>query len=634
VANYLFKSWAGVSALPRLLGVVALSMALLYAADVNAQIVTSGATQISVGVGSTEPNGASREPVAPPTGDFILFSSSATNLSSGFIDGTSSVSPNIYRYSPDSGVELVSVNPQGVAPGKVSGENLLRGCFSPAVSAVGADGSYAVAFASDAQDLVNQYIPPAIITATQVYLRIPASNKTILVSKPPSASSTNSGANGSSDQPTVALVQENPAVYRVCFRSSAIDLVAGQDDPEAIYCRDATVTNQIVTLSATVKIKTDPLDGALGEPVLSARGTELVFSSNATIIGSFGKNIYDQVYLYSFVNQTFSLITKTSAGNIAQGNSGVPAISGDGSVVSFRYDGSSVDGTPDLSGFEGNTKILLIKYDVNSDAYTQINSNSEGTPSNGELSHGRVDSSGRYFVFSDSGTNLVSSPDVSGLQKTQVYFKDTQTSEVLCMSVTGAQEPGVDDSGINNPTTFFPPLAIGHLDSNATNPFAAFLSFAPNLASVGTPSSVKPFAFRATVETPTPTPTPTPTATPQQLRNNLVLRNPPQVEILPQRPDGLYDIFITLRRFVFNSTSAKSVDRWFAEAVRRGKISYQVEIRKAGSKNRITRIISRNTTTIRKLTPGRYSVRYKVIGVRGTVRAESRFSPRTTITLG
>jgi hypothetical protein len=336
--------------------------------------------------------------------------------------------------------------------------------------------------------------------------------------------------------------------------------------------------------------------------------------------------------MYTFATSTFRLVSKNANGAVAFGASETPAISSDGSVISFRYDGVSADGLADLEGFEGINKIVLVKYLVNNDSYTQVNVNAAATPSNGNVSYGRLDAAGRYFVFSDSGTNLVSSPDVSGLEKVQVYLRDTLSDTVLCMSVTGGNEAGTDDSGINNPIDFFPAVAVGHTNADATDPFVAFVSFAPNLASVGLPSSVEPYIFRSALATPTPTPTPTPTATPQQLRDNLRITVPPIVEG-EKRTDGLFNLVITLPQFVF-APKKSAIQTFLEAAARKGKISYEIEIRKAGSQQRINRVISRNTTTIRKLSPGRYSVRYRVTGTLGAKKVQSRISPRATISLG
>lgn len=598
--------------------------------SVEAQLSCPGAEQISIGLSSTAPTDASREPAVPPTGDFIVFSSKASNLSSSFIVGTSSNSPNIYRYSPSSGISLLSSNLDGEAPEKNNGVDLNFGSLAPSVSQVGTDGSYAVAFHSDANDLISNFFNGAVNGGTQVFLRLPASNQAALISKSRLATGSELGADGSSDQATVALISEDPIRYRVCFRSDAADLVDSQDDPGAIYCRVATVTEQGIILDNTTILKPNPLDGTLGRPVLSADGSVVAFESNATIID--GKpSSYQQIYTYSFTSQTFSLISANSAGMPAVGISEMPSISSDGAVVMFRYSGEDLGGQADLKGFEGTQKTLLVRHQVSTGTNSQINTDVAGIPSNGTAHSGRIDSSGRYAVFSDNGTNLTvgATGDVF-----QVYLKDMTTGDIVRTSVTAPNQAGSENSGFDANSSFAPPLAVGQLDASGTAPFAAFISVAPNLASVGNPSSAVPFVFRSLVETATPTPTPTATPTPRVLTKNITITEPPEFEILQRRSNGTYDLLVLCELFRLDpSVFRSSADLVELLARKKARLSYVVEIRKAGSRKRITRVSTRNAVTIRKLAPGRYNVRYRVVATRGKRRIQSRVSPQATITL-
>lgn len=596
--------------------------------SVEAQLLCPGAEQISIGLSSTAPTDKSREPAVPPTGDFIVFSSKASNLSSSFIVGTSSNSPNIYRYSPGSGISLLSSNLNGEAPEKNNGEDLNFGSLAPSVSRVRVDGSYAVVFHSDANDLIANFYNGSVNGGTQVFLRLPASNQAALMSKSRNATGLELGADGPSDQATVALISEDPIRYRVCFRSDATDLVDSQDDPSAIYCRVATVTEQGIILDNTMILKPNPLDGTLGRPVLSADGSVVVFESDATIIDGKPSN-YPQIYTYSFTSETFSLISANAAGMPAVGISDMPSISNDGAVVMFRYSGEEVGDQADLKGFEGTQETLLVRHQVTTGTNAQINTDVTGIPSNGTAHAGRIDSSGRYAVFSDNGTNLA--VGATG-EVFQVYLKDTTTGEIVRTSVTAANQAGSENSGLDVSSLFAPPLAVGQLDSSGTAPFVSFISVAPNLASVGNPSSSVPFLFRSLVETATPTPTPTPT--PRVITKNIPITDPPAVEIRRRRGSGKYDIRISCELFRLDpSVFRSSADLVELLARKRARLTYVVEIRKAGSRKRITRVSTRNTVTVRKLRPGRYNVRYKVVATRGKKQIQSRVSPRISITL-
>jgi hypothetical protein len=63
------------------------------------------------------------------------------------------------------------------------------------------------------------------------------------------------------------------------------------------------------------------------------------------------------------------------------------------------------------------------------------------------------------------------------------------------------------------------------------------------------------------------------------------------------------------------------------------RVRYEVEIRKAGSKQRITRVSSRNVVTVRKLEPGKYTVRYRVTATNGKKTIRTRQSPPTGVVI-
>jgi hypothetical protein len=605
----------------------------------EAQLSSPGAEQISVGLSSTgqrtAPDGESGEPVVPPKGEFVIFASKATNLTNLF-DSTTSNTANIYRYSPTGEIELMSLNIESKPPAKANAEDLIFGCRSPAVSRISADGSYAVAFLSDAPDLVTGYSQSQEGGGiTQIFLRLPKLNQTVLITRIVDAT-TNISADQSSDQPTVALIRENPNLYQVCFHSTATNLVANQDQTQqnAIYCREY---DEVAGLSNTIRIRGVSTSEEMRQPILSSDGQTLLLVSNGNLIDGKAANEFSQVYRYLFSSGQLNLVTSNASGAPAVGNSDSPSITHNGSTVFFRYDGESVTQgqVPDLLGFERVTKAVLVKQEISTGQNLQVNINAAGNPSDASVVSGRVDATGKFAVFSDRGTNLTS----GGISdKAQVYVKDLETGEIVRTSINGAGQAGDDDSGANAGTNFYPHLAIGSRDDAKASPFVAFMSFAPNLASFGSPSSVLPFVFRAQVNlpnpTPTPTPTPSPTSTPQTFKNGIRITEPPDIEVLDKRSDGRYDIRVICEKFRLGSRIFENIQEIIdILASKKARLSYQVEIQKAGSKTRITRVSSRNIVAVRKLDPGRYTVRYRIVATQGNKKAQSRLSPKATITL-
>ena len=99
-------------------------------------------------------------------------------------------------------------------------------------------------------------------------------------------------------------------------------------------------------------------------------------------------------------------------------------------------------------------------------------------------------------------------------------------------------------------------------------------------------------------------------------------------------PQGRYDIEVICEKFSVDSALIKeSPDMLELLASKKARLVYEVEIRKAASKTRITRTSSRNVVSVRKLSPGSYTVRYRVAAILGKKRIQSRLSPTTKIQL-
>lgn len=604
------------------------SLCLITPVDpAQAQLTTSGAVQISIGAGSppSAPDSGSKEPVAPPNGDFLIFSSRATNLSPLFDPLSSAPTSNIYRYSPQDGTTLISVNTDGVAPkGKLS-----FGSFAPAVSSVLADGSYAVAFASDAADLVEGYSfsgPAGFSNQPQIYVRLSATNRTYLISKATAATG-NVGANAESIQPAVAVTSLNPVTYRICFSSRASNLVTSGNEvgwPLSIYCKDLSLADGIATEGDIMSMQQLPPDGDLEHPTFSGDGKFLAFSSSATIIKDKLTNSYKQIYMFSFAESTPILVTKTASGELVQGNSTRPTLSFSGSGVSFLHAPPGEAGGSTLPGFENVSSKTFVLLDRTSNTFSRINTDSAGNPSNGEAFAGKLDASGRYALFTDSGSNMPT-PGGNPTNIYQVYLKDLVSRQVLPVSVTTGGLPGDANSGYNTSAFSEPPIALGRSGYNSPDLYAGFSSFAPNLASLGSPLEAEDLSFM--LRSPI-------TSSPPTLTKNFVIETPPDASVVRRTPKGISDIVLTFLKVQVNSAIfAKSPDNLVEARATKGKITYNYTLRKAGSKFRLNRIASRNTTTIRKLSPGRYTLRYRIVATKGKKTIRSRVSPTREINL-
>ncbi len=604
---------------------VGVALALLFTQPLfkaSAQPTTTGAAQISIGVGNSEPlytneSVTTIDPVAAPNSDFVMFSTLARNLTHSEGDPANPDQnglEDIYKYSPSTGLELVSVvSSTGRAP--ADGQFTFDGSRAPAISEVSPDGSYAFAFASGATDLVPDYYQTSLSSnARQIYVRIPTLNQNVLVSVGSSATGAtgNVGSKEECTLPAIALSGTSPTRYLVAFTSTSPNLppssTASGVQTRNIFLSTITINNGVASASTVQKLVESPTSD-LNYPALSGDGRYLVFQTQSTIIPGVA-SVSTQIYLYDLKQGTFELISKNTSGSPGNGNSDRPSISYQGNVITFRSAATDLG----LS----NSGSVLVTYDRSTGKYTQLNTDSNGTPSNGTPYWSRVHPNGRFATFSDDGTNLVSSTTT---QVAQTFFKDLVSGATILLSSTSAGVPGDDVSGTDQFfTSVSGMLSIGAAGYTSRSVFATFSSAATNLASVGIPSQERQLIYRAPITLPART-----------LRSGGRIESPPDVRILKifSRRRGA-QVRIDLTLFEIGDSSFATASTVSASATKIG-VKYELEIRKVGSRNVTRRTLTRNRVTISRLTPGRYSLRYRATATSGRKTIRTGYSPKASV---
>ena len=596
--------------------------------DAHADFSSSAASQISVGIdvnGDAEaPSGETLEPVAPANGNFIVFASTAKNLTSDYLSGDTNYPTNIYRYSDTDGIQLLSKGENGALP-----QNNGAGATSlaPSVSELLPDGSYVVAFQSDGTNMITDYTTPdQFSNPYQIYLYSSKLNRNILISF--QEGSTTTGSSRNSYNPTVALLGTTPIKFRVCFEASANDLLdggaTGASEFGTIFCRIVRFNDDSISVEDASRLIDNPSGGSLHRPFLSQDGKSLVFSSKAEIITSISPNGFEQIYHHVFKTGVFSLISHTQDGAAAKGNSTYPSTTHKGNLVAFRYSPPSIgEGSADLESLEGATRPVIVLGKKDTGDLTQINASENSTASDGSGFAGKIDSGGRFVIFSDSGTNLLAEPSNSS-QKTQVYVKDLKTSSIILASKNATGTEGSDNSGDNgdsiNSNRQLPLTLVG--TGQYKNSFmTSFISGADNLASIGDPDIYAPYLFATTITIP-----------PRELTNRATIEAPANIEVLRVRRNGTQDVRISCEKFTSISASSSAQSNEIYSSAK-NRVRYQIEIRKRGTRQRTIRIQRRNRATIRRLSPGRYTIRYRVRARSGDREIRSRYSPRKTIVI-
>jgi hypothetical protein len=201
----------------------------------------------------------------------------------------------------------------------------------------------------------------------------------------------------------------------------------------------------------------EPANGDSRSGSISGTGRFVAFRSEAPNLP--GSDTDDSIYVFDRKSGKTRLVSKNSDGEPAGGSS--PAISASGRYVAFTSEAAN------LPGGEGFGKVYL--HDRKSGRTTLVSKTSAGEPDNLDSHSARISGSGRRVSFFSTATNLPGSDTYS-----DDYVHDRQTKTTVLVSQTSSGQPANGDSRPDN--------AI-----SASGRYVAFESEATNLPGGGTP---------------------------------------------------------------------------------------------------------------------------------------------------
>ncbi len=340
-------------------------------------------------------------------------------------------------------VRTYRVAPAGVDPNGPSGQ--------PSISA---DSRY-LAFASQASNLGPVIGHPHVSNIYRFDFR---TGLAALISSAPS------GASGNTASTTPSISGDG---QEVAFVSQATNLVARTPKHVSeIFVRVGSGPVRQVSVGFG---GVQP-DGDSTQPVLSADGRFLAFTSSADNLIAGDDNAASDVFLADLSSGTIQRVSVTSAGFQARGDSYNPSISADGGLISFTSAANNLvprdhNRVPDVFTY-ARIRGITRRVSVSSRGREQNASVAAPFTQISDLS-----ADGRYVVFDSDASNLVPG-DSNG--HTDVFRRNLATGRTARVSTSSLLQQGDNDS--------FAPA------TSADGRVTVFESFADNLASPWTPN--------------------------------------------------------------------------------------------------------------------------------------------------
>ncbi|KAB0266055.1 hypothetical protein [Microvirga brassicacearum] len=347
-------------------------------------------------------NKASNDPQISADGNYVLFSSAATNLVPGDVTGFA----DIFRKNLATG-EIVLVSADQ-AHTQANG--------SSAVARMSADGRFVV-FESAADNLVAGDVN----ATTDIFRKDVQTGEIVLVSA--AADGTHTQLNQSSSNAQISL----DGRY-VVFTSRDSNLVAGDTNGVADVFRKDLATGEIVLVSTAGDAAHTQGTGASDFAQISADGRYVTFSSAATDLVEGDTNGVTDVFHKDLLTGDLMRLTSTAPaqGHVeANRESFAGSLSADGRFAIFHSAASNL-----VSGTAAGEDIFL--NDLTTGEITLVSRGLQ--PGGGQSLNADINADGRYAVFESFSFNLAS-PDVNNTK--DIFRKDLVTGEVILVSTAG-----------------------------------------------------------------------------------------------------------------------------------------------------------------------------------------------------
>lgn len=378
------------------------------ATSVMPNVPPLGTTErVSLASDDAQGDGGSGHARISATGEFVVFSSWATNFFPGDALGFSDV---FIRDLNTGATELMSAAFGGPANG------------SSGYPDVSADGRYVV-FESDASDIV----PGDSGLHTDIFLRDRTGGWVKRISEAGGVE-----GNGFSYTPVIS----DDGAY-VAFVSAASNLVPGDTNGFVdVFLYDVAHDSLIRITEGPGAVEANS-DSYL--PSISADGMKVAFASSASNLVDNDSNSADDVFVYTREDGSIQLVSRAGDGTAANGPSSAAEVSASGATVAFVSAASNlVDGDDNNKWdvFVANLELAP----ATTDSYVKLAStSSEGVIGNGDAWGSiSLNEDGSVVAFTSAATNLVAN-DGNGVDDVFVHFLKTGETRRVSTASDGTE---------------------------------------------------------------------------------------------------------------------------------------------------------------------------------------------------
>jgi Tol biopolymer transport system component len=198
-------------------------------------------------------------------------------------------------------------------------------------------------------------------------------------------------------------------------------------------------------LEQTIRISVDN-DGTEGDgdswlPAISSDGSVVAFVSSATNLVNGDTMGYRDVFAHERMSEVTTRISVASDGTEANNHSGYPAISADGLLIAFESTATN------LVGGDANGVGDIFLHDRLNGETSLASVSSEGGQGDFGAFFPSISADGRYVAFFSWATNLVPD-DINSYS--DVFIRDRQKGKIVLVSLSSAGMQGNENSGYSS----------------------------------------------------------------------------------------------------------------------------------------------------------------------------------------